>query len=115
MTDLLKILPSFPAGPFASLLPIIEQQSLSTTDLLTQHPVDLAKQTRIPLLDLKRFIAAVQVSLADDLKPEKPLARPYIPRERRHSLDNTVHDGSEDGDGAPLMTPSIRPSAVASL
>ncbi|KAJ6783457.1 hypothetical protein PWT90_04362 [Aphanocladium album] len=93
MTDLLRILPSFPAGPFSALLPVIEQQSLSTTDLLTQHPVDLAKQTHIPLLDLKRFIAAVQASLADDLTPEKPLALP-----KPADVNTEKEDGEGGGD-----------------
>ncbi|KAG6014477.1 hypothetical protein E4U43_006486 [Claviceps pusilla] len=73
MTDLLTILPTFPHAAFAALLPVIEQHRLSTTDLLALHPADIAKQTRLPLLDLKRFIAAVQVSLSDDLVPHQPL------------------------------------------
>ncbi|KAG6050332.1 hypothetical protein E4U39_004303 [Claviceps sp. Clav50 group G5] len=73
MTDLLTILPTFPQAAFAALLPVIEQHRLSTTDLLALHPADIAKQTRLPLLDLKRFIAAVQVSLSDDLVPREPL------------------------------------------
>ncbi|TWU74920.1 hypothetical protein ED733_004552 [Metarhizium rileyi] len=73
MTDLLHILPSFRTVPFAALLPAIEQQALSTTDLLALHPADIAKQTNLPLLDLKRLIAAIQVSLSDDLVPRHPL------------------------------------------
>ncbi|KAH6900112.1 P-loop containing nucleoside triphosphate hydrolase protein [Thelonectria olida] len=74
MTDLLQILPSFPHPPFAALLPAIEHHGLTTTDLLALHPADIAKQTRLPLLDLKRFIAAVQASLSDDLAPpQQPL------------------------------------------
>ncbi|KAG5969874.1 hypothetical protein E4U58_000967 [Claviceps cyperi] len=73
MTDLLTILPTFPQAAFAAILPVIEQHRLSTTDLLALHPADIAKQTRLPLLDLKRFIAAVQVSLSDDLVPREPL------------------------------------------
>ncbi|KAG5925526.1 hypothetical protein E4U42_004201 [Claviceps africana] len=75
MTDLLTILPTFPQAAFSALLPVIEQHGLSTTDLLALHPADIAKQTRLPLLDLKRFIAAVQVSLSDDLVPRHPLRR----------------------------------------
>ncbi|KAM3557052.1 hypothetical protein ARSEF4850_005246 [Beauveria asiatica] len=101
MTDLLKILPSFPTGPFAALLPVVEQHSLSTTDLLTQHPVDLAKQTRIPLLDLKRFIAVVQASLADDLTPEKPLAGP---KPTRRDTDKDTGGAEEARDGATTTT-----------
>ncbi|CEJ94093.1 hypothetical protein VHEMI09648 [[Torrubiella] hemipterigena] len=67
MTDLLHIIPSFPAGPFAKILNAVEQHNFSTTDLLALHPADIAKQTRVPLLDLKRFIAAIQVSLSDDV------------------------------------------------
>ncbi|KAG6010292.1 hypothetical protein E4U21_007341 [Claviceps maximensis] len=73
MTDLLTILPTFPQAAFAALLPVIENHRLSTTDLLALHPADIAKQTRLPLLDLKRFIAAVQVSLSDDLVSRQPL------------------------------------------
>lgn len=76
MTDLLQILPSFPLRPFAALIPTIEQNALSTTDLLALHPADIAKQTRLPILDLKRLIAAIQASLSDDLIPEQPLLEP---------------------------------------
>lgn len=73
MTDLVQILPSFRTAPFAALLPTIEQHALSTTDLLALHPADIAKQTHLPLLDLKRLIATIQVSLSDDLVPRQPL------------------------------------------
>lgn len=111
MTDLLRILPSFPTGPFSALLPVIEQQSLSTTDLLTQHPVDLAKQTRIPLLDLKRFIAAVQASLADDLPPEKPLAAPR-PTEKSPEEDEEAEGAAEDGPTASEAGAQSEPIAA---
>lgn len=101
MTDLLRILPSFSVGPFTALLPVIEQQSLSTTDLLTQHPVDLAKQTHIPLLDLKRFIATVQASLADDLTPSKPLAIPKaIDDENEETHGEGEEKAEQDNNGA---------------
>ncbi|KAF4969918.1 hypothetical protein FZEAL_10142 [Fusarium zealandicum] len=73
MTDLLRILPSFPLRPFAALIPTIEHNALTTTDLLTLHPADIAKQTRLPILDLKRLVAAIQASLSDDLAPQQPL------------------------------------------
>ncbi|EJP65265.1 DNA repair protein RAD57 [Beauveria bassiana ARSEF 2860] len=107
MTDLLKILPSFPTGPFAALLPVVEQHSLSTTDLLTRHPVDLAKQTRIPLLDLKRFIAVVQASLADDLTPEKPLAGPK-PTKRDAEEDTGGAEEARNGATTSSASPETR-------
>ncbi|EGX93447.1 DNA repair protein rhp57 [Cordyceps militaris CM01] len=106
MTDLAKILPSFNTAPFSALLSVVEQHALSTTDLLTQHPVDLAKQTHLALLDLKRFIAAVQASLADDLTPEKPLATARAPEQTAApppppEEDKGEGDGSREPDAAP--------------
>lgn len=91
MTDLLNILPSFPASRFASILPKIEQHALSTTDILTLHPADIAKQTHVSILDLKRFIAAVQASLADDIGPPKEIAL--------RLKNGESQEGNDDGDG----------------
>ncbi|KAJ4237339.1 DNA repair protein rhp57 [Fusarium solani] len=88
MTDLLQILPSFPLRPFAALLPTIEHNALTTTDLLTLHPADIAKQTRLPILDLKRLIAAVQASLCDDITPQQPLLDPDPPPSVISTLDH---------------------------
>ena len=122
MTDLLRILPSFPTGPFASLLPAIEKQSVSTTDLLTQHPADLAKQTHIPLLDLKRFIAAVQASLTDDLEPEKPFApskepdpEPEPEREKEEQDTATEAEAEAQHDVAPSQPKPESASFISTL
>ncbi|KAH8130164.1 hypothetical protein ACSS6W_005472 [Trichoderma asperelloides] len=79
MTDLLHILPSFPLSAFAALIPTIERHALTTTDLLTTHPTDLAKRTQLPIIDLRRFLAAIQASLSDDLTSSRPLAPPPTP------------------------------------
>ncbi|KAF4973415.1 hypothetical protein FSARC_309 [Fusarium sarcochroum] len=110
MTDLLQILPSFPLRPFAALLPTIEQNALTTTDLLTLHPADIAKQTRLPILDLKRLIAAIQASLSDDLAPEQPLLRPepdpesISEPEPESRVISTLDDGLDAalGGGVPV-------------
>ncbi|KAK0386421.1 hypothetical protein NLU13_6258 [Sarocladium strictum] len=93
MTDLLAILPSFPTSRFAAILPRIEQHAITTTDLLTLHPADLAKQTTISILDLKRFIAAVQASLADDLGPPTEV-----------SIDGPVQDDDAGGQGSTRLS-----------
>lgn len=108
MTDLLQILPAFPHPPFASLLPAIEHHGLTTTDLLALHPADIAKQTRLPLLDLKRFIAAVQASLSDQLgPPEYPLVS--LDETRQQLLDLSLAPGS-DTDNAPAEPPLPAPN-----
>lgn len=79
MTDLLHILPSFPLSAFAALIPTIERHALTTTDLLTTHPADLAKRTQLPIIDLRRFLAAIQASLTADIPPSRPLAPSSAP------------------------------------
>ncbi|KAH7321050.1 P-loop containing nucleoside triphosphate hydrolase protein [Stachybotrys elegans] len=103
MTDLLQILPSFPTTRFAPLLPSIEQNGLTTTDLLAQHPADIAKQTNLPILDLKRFIAAIHASLSDDIKP-LPEPSPSSPSSVAPTTISTLdHDLDVAlGGGVPL-------------
>lgn len=88
MTDLRRILPRFPVHNFASLIPAIEHNVLTTTDLLTLHPADIAKQTRLPILDVKRLIAAISASLSDDLKFET-----------LSSFSTKEEQGEETGEG----------------
>lgn len=114
MTDLLHILPSFPTPPFAALLPAIEHHGLTTTDLLTLHPADIAKQTRLPLLDLKRFIAAVQNSLSDDLAaPQQPLLLlegTDVKPETEPASTSADADADADTDEPPLPAPDPVPA-----
>ncbi|GAB0138982.1 hypothetical protein EsDP_00007201 [Epichloe bromicola] len=122
MTDLLSILPTFPQAAFAALLPTIEQHRLSTTDLLALHPADIAKQTHLPLLDLKRLVAAVQASLSDDLIPQHPLER-----SSRGAVNRDVRPGRGDGrrdsspedsspeEGGGEDAPSPPPSRISTL
>ena len=94
MTDLRTILPSFPVANFPSIIQAIDRHALTTTDLLTLHPADIAKQTQLPLLDLKRFIAAVQASLFDDLESTR------VPVD--------LGTGGGEGEGsAPSTTPGL--------
>ncbi|KAL6855244.1 DNA repair protein rhp57 [Amphichorda felina] len=107
MSDLRRILPSFPATNFAALLPTIENQSLTTTDLLTLHPADIAKQTHLPLLDLKRLIAAIQVSLSDSLTPHTiPLVNP---------APSTSESGSSPSSPWPSFISTLDPDLDAAL
>lgn len=100
MTDLLQTLPSFPLRPFAALIPAIEHHALTTTDLLTLHPADIAKQTRLPILDLKRLIAAVRASLCDDLTPQQPLLAEAVNSQVISTLDDRLDAAL--GGGIPV-------------
>ena len=107
MTDLRRILPSFPAANFAALLPTIETHSLTTTDLLTLHPADISKQTHLPLLDLKRLIATIQASLSDSLTPRTiPLADP---------APSSESDSSSSPSSWPSLISTLDPDLDAAL
>jgi len=72
MTDLVRILPHFPVGQYASLIPAIERNGLTTCDLLTLDAADIGKRTHLPLLDVKRFCSAVLAALHADLGVSNP-------------------------------------------
>ncbi|KAI1825726.1 DNA repair protein RAD57 [Xylaria intraflava] len=67
MTDLLQVLPGFPVAQYERLLPAIEKNQLTVTDLLTLAVPDIGKRTRLPLLDIKRFCDAILSALHADL------------------------------------------------
>jgi DNA repair protein RAD57 len=60
-------LPGFPTQEYARLIPSLEKNQVNTADLLTLDAVDIAKRTRLPLLDLKRLCNAVLQALQGDL------------------------------------------------
>ena len=55
MTDLLHILPDFPTNGYTHLIPSLEKNFVTTTDLLTLDAVEIAKRARLPVLDLRRL------------------------------------------------------------
>lgn len=67
MTDLLRVLPAFPVGQYASLIPGLEKHQVTVSDLLTLEVADIGKRTQLPLLDLKRLCNAVLGALHSDL------------------------------------------------
>ncbi|KAK3315051.1 DNA repair protein RAD57 [Apodospora peruviana] len=69
MTDLVRILPQFPVGQYASLIPALERNALTTSDLLTLDAADIGKRTHLPLLDVRRLCGAVLAALHADLGP----------------------------------------------
>ncbi|KAK8039735.1 GTP-binding protein y.t1.c1 [Apiospora rasikravindrae] len=79
MTDLSRVLPGFPTAQYAGLLPALENNKVTTAELLTLDLADLGKRTKLPLLDLKRLCNAVLEALHVDLgvsekQPDKPSA-----------------------------------------
>jgi DNA repair protein RAD57 len=67
MSDLSQVLPDFPVARYARLLPAIEKNKLTVTDLLTLDVPEIGKRTQLPLLDVKRLCNAVLDALHADL------------------------------------------------
>ncbi|KAI1266219.1 DNA repair protein RAD57 [Xylariaceae sp. FL1019] len=67
MTDLSRVLPDFPTAKYARLLPTIEKQQLTVTDLLTLEVPEIGKRTQLPLLDVKRLCNAILDAVHADL------------------------------------------------
>lgn len=75
MTDLSIVLPGFPTQAYAKLIPSLEKNLVTTTDLITLDSVEIAKRARLPLQDLKRLCdhvlralhASIEVGRDDDV------------------------------------------------
>lgn len=67
MTDLSIVLPGFATQQYARLIPSLEKNLVTTTDLVTLDAVDIAKRAQLPLLDVKRLCNAVLQDLQRDL------------------------------------------------
>ncbi|KAL8365021.1 hypothetical protein RB595_004029 [Gaeumannomyces hyphopodioides] len=78
MTDLLRVLPSFRAEQYGPLIPAMERNLVTTTDLLTLDAADLGRRTGQPLLAIQRLAHAVVQALQADLGaiPSRPPAPP---------------------------------------
>ncbi|KAL8712815.1 MAG: hypothetical protein Q9220_003023 [cf. Caloplaca sp. 1 TL-2023] len=67
MTDILHTLPDFPTKHYAHLIPSLEKNLITTTDLLTLDPLEIAKRAQLPLLDVRRLTNHVLASLQSQL------------------------------------------------
>lgn len=67
MTDLLHTLPNFPTKLYTHLIPSLEKNFITTSDLLTLDPLEIAKRAHLPLLDVRRLINHVLASLQSQL------------------------------------------------
>ncbi|EGS23843.1 DNA repair protein (rad57)-like protein [Thermochaetoides thermophila DSM 1495] len=96
MTDLLRVLPHFPIGPYARLLPVLEQHGLTTSDLLTLEAAEIGKRTHLPLLDIKRLCDAVLSALHADLGV---VSTPKARSNTAGTVSETTVDEPGDGVG----------------
>ena len=67
MTDLLQTLPSFSTQPYTHLLPSLEKNLVTTTDLLTLDAIDVAKRAQLPVNEVRRLSADILGALRGEL------------------------------------------------
>ena len=67
MTDLLHVLLDFPTSDYTHLIPSLEKNFVTVSDLLTLDALELAKRAHLPILDLRRFVKHVVDCLQADL------------------------------------------------
>ncbi len=67
MTDLLIILPSFPAGSYTHLLPSLERSLITTMDLISLDATEVAKRAQLPVLDIRRLANAIVAELRSSM------------------------------------------------
>jgi DNA repair protein RAD57 len=67
MTDLLHVLSDFDTAQYTHLLPSLDRARITTTDLVTLTPVDVAKRAQLPAGDVRKLrdalVQALHVSL----------------------------------------------------
>ncbi|KAF2640768.1 DNA repair protein-like protein RAD57 [Massarina eburnea CBS 473.64] len=56
MSDLLYVLPHFDTRPYTHLLPSLDKALITTNDLVTLEPHDVAKRAQLPAADVRRLV-----------------------------------------------------------
>ncbi|EAQ86596.1 hypothetical protein CHGG_07849 [Chaetomium globosum CBS 148.51] len=113
MTDLLRVLPHFPVGQFARLIPVLEKHAISTSDLLTLEAADIGKRTHLPLLDVKRLCGAVLDALHADLGVANPGPETRV---RQPPAESGAEAGPEpDITGRPAPEPDAQHPPASEL
>ncbi|KAM0278712.1 hypothetical protein ACHAQH_005005 [Verticillium albo-atrum] len=92
MTDLFRVLPHFPDGQFANLIPTLERHGVTTADLLSLDLADIGKRTQLPLLDISRLSNAVVAALHRDLGVSRVPAE--LPSPLKHTLEALINQSS---------------------
>lgn len=115
MTDLGNVLPDFPFKEFNHLLPSLEKSLITTTDLLTLHPSDVARRARIPTTEAQRLVQHTASLLQGAADPQtlRTLAAPRFISTLDQQLDAALGGGFPAGHlvevaGDRLGSPSRR-------
>lgn len=76
MADVRDVLPSFDLQPWRHLTFSLEKKNVSTAELITQDPVEIARKCPLPPREVKRFAGAVIAALQKDVLCTVVVPRP---------------------------------------
>jgi Rad51 len=99
MTDILTVLPLFSTAPFTHLLPSLSKAAVTTSEILTLPPIDIARRAQLPPAEVSKLADAVLEALHSDLY-EAPLA----PWQSISLLDETLDESLGGGIPAGYLT-----------
>lgn len=67
MTDLINVLPDFPISYYSHLLPSLNRNLITTSDLLTLDASDIAKRAQLPPVEVAKLSNAILKALHSQL------------------------------------------------
>ncbi|WPH01090.1 DNA repair protein rhp57 [Acrodontium crateriforme] len=121
MTNLLRVLPDFDLKPYSHILPSLEKALVSTGDLLTLEPVDVAKRAHVPPGEVKKLLDDLVQRLRTSFAPsadtshegESPLKKSTLDgRKLISTLDVHIDATLNGGIPAGYLTEVVGESAV---
>jgi DNA repair protein RAD57 len=86
--DLLTVLPGFPTNGFIHIIPPLERRKVTTVDLITLDPLEIAKRARVPPADVRRLSNRIVEALHADIGFERPKAIAEDPNDTPSSTIN---------------------------
>lgn len=111
--DLLATLPDFPTTPYAHILPLLEKARITVKELLLLDALQVAKQTRAPVADVRKFTAHVLDALHQDLgiRTKGQTSRSSITTADTGggADESNGHDNIDNGDTAEFSYKALRP------
>lgn len=69
--DLQSVLPDFSTVSFLNIIPSLERRGITTVDLITLEPLEIAKRAVVPLADIRRLCDRIVEALHTDVGFER--------------------------------------------
>ena len=115
MTDLLHTIPDFPTKLYTHLLPSLEKNLITTTDLLTLDALEVAKRAQLPLLDVRRLSNHVLTTLQAQLGLENAEASTFENVRKGQAGYGSLKSTGEEVGGQWSTISTLDPALDAAL